>query len=271
VAITLSSGALFGERLRGSRIGWFKLSERSYPPRLKTPEHAHKWSFLCLVLEGAYTETRGHRTRVCHAATLLFHPQGEVHVEHFHETGARLFVVEIEPRWLKRTLEHSLIAALPSDLYKGLVATHGRRLYKEFLAADGISPLVVEGLILQIIGEAARHAAGSAAGNAPHWLQQARELLNKRFAEHLHLEDIAAAVQVHPVHLAQMFQKHYRCTVGAYIRRLRIDFACRELANTEAPLVDIALAAGFCDQSHFTKTFRRHTGQVPSQFRESIR
>jgi AraC family transcriptional regulator len=68
-----------------------------------------------------------------------------------------------------------------------------------------------------------------------------------------------------------MFQKHYRCTVGAYIRRLRIDFACRELANTEAPLVDIALAAGFCDQSHFTKTFRRHTGQVPSQFRESIR
>jgi hypothetical protein len=52
---------------------------------------------------------------------------------------------------------------------------------------------------------------------------------------------------------------------------VRIDFACVELANSDAPLVDIALAAGFCDQSHFTRTFRRYTGMVPSLFRGSVR
>ena len=37
------------------------------------------------------------------------------------------------------------------------------------------------------------------------------------------------------------------------------------------PIVDIALAAGFCDQSHFTRTFKRAIGVAPSQYRESLR
>jgi AraC family transcriptional regulator len=87
----------------------------------------------------------------------------------------------------------------------------------------------------------------------------------------LKLADIAEAVGVHPVHLAQTFHKSYRCTVGDYVRRLRIESTCRELATSEAPIVEIALAAGFCDQSHFTRTFKRLTGIAPSQYREALR
>ena len=35
--------------------------------------------------------------------------------------------------------------------------------------------------------------------------------------------------------------------------------------------MEIALAAGFCDQSHFTRTFKRLTGIAPSQYREALR
>jgi AraC family transcriptional regulator len=52
---------------------------------------------------------------------------------------------------------------------------------------------------------------------------------------------------------------------------LRIEYACNELATTESPIVDIALSAGFCDQSHFTRTFKRLTGLVPSQYRDALR
>jgi AraC family transcriptional regulator len=76
---------------------------------------------------------------------------------------------------------------------------------------------------------------------------------------------------VHPVHLAQTFHKTYRCTVGDYVRKLRIEYACRELATSTKPIVDIALAAGFCDQSHFTRTFKRAIGAAPFQYRESLR
>jgi AraC family transcriptional regulator len=47
--------------------------------------------------------------------------------------------------------------------------------------------------------------------------------------------------------------------------------AARELAETDAPLAEIALAAGFADQSHFSNVFRRETGLSPSAFRRAVR
>jgi AraC family transcriptional regulator len=82
---------------------------------------------------------------------------------------------------------------------------------------------------------------------------------------------LAHDVGVHPVHLAQAFHKSYRRTVGDYVRQLRIEYACHELAASETPIVQIALSAGFCDQSHFTRTFKRLIGVTPSQYRESLR
>jgi AraC family transcriptional regulator len=73
------------------------------------------------------------------------------------------------------------------------------------------------------------------------------------------------------VHLAQTFRKTYQCTIGEYVRKLRIEYACHELTNSAKPIVDIALAAGFCDQSHFTRTFRRVVGAAPSQYRDTLR
>jgi AraC family transcriptional regulator len=81
---------------------------------------------------------------------------------------------------------------------------------------------------------------------------------------------IADLVGVHPVHLASTFRQHYRCTIGEYVRHLRIEFACRMISSSEASLADIALAAGFFDQSHFSKAFKQLTGMTPSQFRTSI-
>jgi AraC family transcriptional regulator len=43
------------------------------------------------------------------------------------------------------------------------------------------------------------------------------------------------------------------------------------MASSDAPLVEIALSAGFSDQSHFCKSFRFHTGMTPSQFRKTSR
>jgi AraC family transcriptional regulator len=91
--------------------------------------------------------------------------------------------------------------------------------------------------------------------------------VHDRFNDPLSLEAIAAAVGVHPSHLARVFRQQHQCTVGEYVRRLRLEFACHHLTTSDTPLAEIALAAGFADQSHFTKTFRRHIGTPPAQFR----
>jgi AraC family transcriptional regulator len=76
---------------------------------------------------------------------------------------------------------------------------------------------------------------------------------------------------VHPVYLATAFRQHYRTTVGDYIRTLRIDFACREMLRSDRPLAEIAMEAGFADQSHFSKAFKRIVGVPPSEYHLDVR
>lgn len=269
--LQLPPGSLYGETLRSRKISSFDLSERVYPARFRTPRHSHKQALFCFVVQGDYTETYGRKTRECSQSALLFHPANETHAEHFHDSGGRSFIIEIAPEWLDPLREHTAVVDDPAEFHGGVLELLARRLYKEFMRMDGASALVIEGLMLEMIGEASRHNAQVSLPHSPRWLQQARELLHGRFMEHLTLAEVAHNVGVHPVHLAQAFHKSYQCTVGDYVRQLRIEYACRELASSETPIVEIALAAGFCDQSHFTRTFKRCIGVAPSQYRESIR
>ena len=81
----------------------------------------------------------------------------------------------------------------------------------------------------------------------------------------LPLADVARRVGVHPVHLARTFRRVHQITFAGYVRHVRIEFARRELAASDAPLGDIAVAAGFCDQSHFSRLFKRYTGLTPGR------
>jgi AraC-like DNA-binding protein len=64
------------------------------------------------------------------------------------------------------------------------------------------------------------------------------------------------------------FARAMHCTPQQYVRRLRTRLACRALVSTAAPLAEIALNHGFCDQSHFTREFHRETGATPREYRE---
>lgn len=104
----------------------------------------------------------------------------------------------------------------------------------------------------------------------PQWLERVRNILEQRFAEPFKLSEIAAEVGVHPVHLAREFRKHYGSSVGEYLRRLRIEYACRELLGSNVAVTNIAFAAGFADQSHFSRTFKRLCGTTPGKYRASL-
>ena len=272
MATKLLPGPLYGQTLKSCKVASFELSERAYPPRYQTPKHSHKRALFCFVLQGKYTEEYGKLTRECEPSTLLFHPVGECHAEYFHDLGGRSFVIEIEPVWLNRLSEHLALVDTPSEFKGGAPELLARRLYRELSEPDGVSALVIEGLMMQMLGEVSRQCAReNAPQKPPLWLQQASELLRARFTEHLTLAEIAQTVSIHPVHLAQAFHRSYQCTVGDYVRKLRIEYACRALTTSETPIVEIALAAGFCDQSHFTRTFKRSTGVAPSHYRAAVR
>ena len=263
----LSPGATYGEVLNRRAVAGFTFKEVIYPPDLRVPPHAHEQATFYVVLQGAYTEVYGKTTLTPKPFGLAFHPANEVHWHHCHDVGGRCFVMEVEPRWIERIREYSRILDEPADLQRGLPACLAMRLYREFRQDDDAAPLAMEGLAVEILAEASRHPVRISERRPPRLLDQARELLRARFSEPLTLGEIAEAVGVHPGHLASAFRRHHHCTIGEYLRRLRVEFVCGELAHSDISLADLALAAGFADQSHLTRTFKRHTGTTPAQFR----
>lgn len=163
---------------------------------------------------------------------------------------------------------HSPIGENPNYFTGGRLAQLATKIYQEFCHSDDVSPMIIEGLTLEILGEATRSAKRIRQNSFPRWLIQAREFLNERFRDNLSLAALAAEVGVHETHLAREFRRFYDCTVGEYVRRLRIDYACRRLSDSNLSLTEIALAAGFFDQSHFARNFKSQTGITPHEYRK---
>jgi AraC family transcriptional regulator len=242
------------------------LSERTYRPRLDIPPHAHERPYLCMTLRGGYTETCRGKVWTCTPQTLFLRPRGEPHADRFGEAGGQVFGVELGAGWPDRLGRHRAALERPAA-FGGVCAGLARKLHREFRLDGPAAPLIVEGVVLEILGEACHAATPAGEAGAPRWLRLARDILHARYTEPPGLAAVADEVGVHPLHLARVFRVKYGCSVGEYVRRLRVEFACRELAGAGRPLVQIALEAGFSDQSQFCRTFKRHVGVTPSQFR----
>lgn len=267
----LSPGQFFGRVRQERQVADCILTEYSYLPGTRVERHSHPLPYFNLILEGAYDETHRSQVRECKPFMLLFHPEGEVHTDRFLGTDCRIFSFELKRPWLERARQHSLGLEHRLEFYPGTAVSLASRLYRELYATDTASPLAVEGLLLEIVAEVARYSPPGSGRKPPRWLERAKELLDANFSETVSLGAVAEVAGVHPVHVSREFRRYYGQCVGDYVRRLRVEFACRELIASEKPLVEIAAAAGFADQGHFTRSFKRSTGLTPARYRATFR
>jgi AraC family transcriptional regulator len=265
-----SSQSHYREITHSQVIAGFTVTEAVYAPNLSVTRHSHSLACFGLVLQGTYIESYGKKALECKPLHLKFRPAGEVHADFYGDPAVRCFFIEPEEEWLERMRKHSVTLSEPSVFYSNSLICLIMKIRREALQSDALSHLVIEGLMLEVVAEASRFAGAASEGHNPRWLKQVREILHDRFSERLTLSDIGKAVGVHPVYLAGVFRQRYRCSVGEYLRQLRIEFACREISTTDAPLAQIALAAGFAHQSQFSRTFKRVTGLTPAQYRSTI-
>jgi AraC family transcriptional regulator len=257
--------------LKSREVADLSLTECVYSPGLKMPKHSHELAYFSLVLLGNFTETFGSAQVAGKPAVLIAHPPEHAHAVVFHSREVRIFRTEIKSRWLERLRESSIDFENSSCFEGGLPVGLAFRLHREFRAQDKYSTLAIEGLLLEMLAEVSRRREHLGARHAPHWLERAREILHETVGVVPTLVEIASELGVHPVHLAHEFRKFYRESVGEYARRLRLEAACRQIAQTSLSLSEIAANAGFYDQSHFCNTFKRHTGMTPAEFRSAAR
>jgi AraC family transcriptional regulator len=257
---------LHGRITHRRQVGQLALSEVAYPAGLVLPSHAHEHGYFCLVLRGGYTETCQSGTTYCKPMTILYRAPGEPHVDHFHDSGGRCAVIEIPNTWVARLCQGP-VKPETAEYQGGPLLRLALGLGRELRNWDDVSCLAIQGLALEMLAEAARGRTCPAERPRPPWLERCRALLHARFRERIPLEEVARELHVHPSHLVRTFRRQHRCTMGEYVRRLRVDYACRRLAAPGASVLEVALDAGFCDQSQFCKTFKRHTGLTPTAFR----
>jgi AraC family transcriptional regulator len=267
----LPAGAFFGRVDRRLEAAGLILSETRFPAHHDIPSHAHENAYFRFVLEGLSTDVTRRRTFQSGPGTLVFHPADDPHANHWSESGGRSLNIEVSPSWLDRLGTRGPSLDRPGEYGGGMPVWIARRIHREFVEQDPLAPLAIEGIMLQLLTDVLRSAERPGSRPAPAWLRQVRDLLEERFTEGLSMGELAATAGVNTDHLARSFRQQYGRTIGEYVRQRRIEYACRQIIQAEMSLVDIALGAGFYDQSHFTRTFKRLVGMTPVEFREARR
>jgi AraC family transcriptional regulator len=109
-------------------------------------------------------------------------------------------------------------------------------------------------------------------GMAPHKLRRALEFISDKLEQQqaIALDVVAREVGMSRYHFSRVFKESIGLSPINYIGRQRIERAKKLLAETELPIADIALQAGFSGQSHFTTFFRKLVGLTPRSFRRGI-
>jgi AraC-like DNA-binding protein len=119
-------------------------------------------------------------------------------------------------------------------------------------------------------GQAAKPGPGNQAGSELHIAARIRELLNDRYtAADLTADNLAAAAGCSRFAAYRAFHQVYGLAPSDYQRQLRVRAARRLLARNVAPAA-AAAAAGFADQAHLTRWFRRYYGVTPGAYRAAM-
>jgi AraC family transcriptional regulator len=262
----------FGSVLRTVDVAGFILTETEHPPHFVLPRHDHACANLNFVLRGGVLETFAKQTADCGSLSVTVKPPGEAHANRYGPVRTRCLILETTSSRLEMLRPFTSFLDRPAFHQNSHLASLFLRIHKEFHASDPCAPLVVEGLILELLGMLGREEAAAETSSAsPTWLNRVRERIHDQPHEVWTLSALAAAVGLHANYLARMFRKFYRCSVGEYARRLRLEHAARELAGTEKSLAQVAVESGFYDQSHFTHAFKRRFHMTPTAFRLAAR
>lgn len=111
--------------------------------------------------------------------------------------------------------------------------------------------------------------AYSRGGLAPRVLRRLREHIEENIDQRISVEALAKLANLSVCYFVRAFKQSMGVTPHDYLIRRRVERTIELLSDTDMSLSEIALAAGFADQSHCARRFRQHVGVSPRDYRWS--
>jgi AraC-type DNA-binding domain-containing proteins len=228
------------------------------------PAHTHDAWTVLLIDDGAvrYDLDRVERLAAPGAVTLL-----PPHVPHDGRSAVegrafRKRVLYLDGAWLPPEVADAAARAPVLADPRALAIVTG---IHAALREPGDAAAVVEGVLA--LGETARahlHTAAPTPRDRP-LARRLRSLLDERLRESFTIVEAAELLGAHPAHLVRVFSQEYGIPPHRYVVGRRVDLARRLLLDGSPP-AEAAVAAGFYDQAHLARHFRRVLGTTPGTF-----
>lgn len=258
-----SQGQFYGaptveRQLPGVRLAHLEATNRAD----HVDEHSHDDAHFVLATHGRYiTTAAGPETE---GPVLVFNPPDVIHRDRFVDGGGYFLAVSFAPSDWRALADAGRGAAIDALRLTGPVARRAAlRLTRSLLARDA-ETLSLEGLSLELAAQAL--APASDGDSRPPWLDRAETYLADAFDQPISVADLAEIAGVHPVHLARGYRRWLGAAPGDRLRTRRLERAADLLMRGRDPIGEIALASGFCDQSHLNRQFLKAYGVTPGEF-----
>jgi len=214
---------------------------------------------VSFVLGGALAEETATGAAVLEAGALLFKSNDVVHEDRISPEGADVLSVIFADDGFFATGT----VWRPARSATGLRAMAA--LMRAALAGEG-------GAVKAATADLMADAAGpvGAGRTPPAWLARLKHDLEEAGFEAVDVGERARDAGCHPVHASRLFRAVFGCSISDHARLHAVRRAQARLAGRE-PLSTVALAAGFYDQSHMNRVFRRVAGTTPAAWRRLSR
>lgn len=98
-------------------------------------------------------------------------------------------------------------------------------------------------------------------------LQNIIHYIDDHLSKDLTIEELSQIMHFHPNYFIKYFKSHLGLSPIQYINKRRLEKAKYLISNTDMTLGEVAHSSGFSDLSHFSKSFKKHTGVTPKKFR----
>ncbi len=260
--IELKTKEFLGKTAEQFSFGNYDISLVKYHHPVSEDWHAHEKYHLSLVLQGGNLESRkGEDIQVLPGSIMLYNKE-EIHRNRHTAFPSENLNIEIDDHFFVKN-EVSTLDFRTSVLKNTEVQFQLLKIYKELRVNDVSSSNSIHLSLLTLFS-----VYNKVSCHVPNWVNVIRELLCDRWDEFLTLEELSLELKMHPVTISKYFSKYFNCTLGEYMRRIKIEKAILFLKHSNKPLTEIAFTCGFSDQSHFTKTFKLNTGFKPNEFRQ---
>jgi AraC family transcriptional regulator len=249
-------------------VGGFVLAEVRYEPGFRGDILGNSLAYFSYTVNGDLLESCSCRRAAYGRGSLHFHPSDDPHVGASGDHGAHCFT--ITPREPLANRLESGVGGRRHEEWPRNIASLASRCHRGFRARDSASDLECESAALELTAAALRLETPREPV-APRWLFVARDYLHAHVGERITVSGLSAISGVNRMHFARVFRRALGVTPAEYVRRLRLESACRALVETDQPIADIALDCGYSSQAHFTRAFGAHIGETPAAYRRARR